>query len=258
MRPIGYRRLEADAYSQEDPQNRRTILDFYLRCAEGLPAPYLEPMCGTGYFLLPLLERGAVIDGLDASEHMLALCQRVCAERGYQPTLLLQTLPDLVLPRQYGYIFIPDRSFGLLLDEDEARATLVTLRQALLSGGRLVFDVAPPRDHWEDSGKWETSWGTRSDGSVLVESLLMRHEREGTLLRALAKYEQFTDGRLVETELDEYAERFYTPSQIEALCRAGGFSRVEMQRGFGAEASADHATDQYEDEQSRIILICEP
>ncbi|PWT72530.1 MAG: hypothetical protein C5B60_09430, partial [Chloroflexi bacterium] len=147
MRQTGYRRLEAAAFSQEDPQNRRAILDFYLRCAEGMPSPYLEPMCGTGYFLLPLLERGAVIDGLDASEHMLAVCQRRCAERGYHPTLLRQALPDVVLPRHYGYIFIPDRSFGLLLDEDEARATLVNLRQALLPGGRLVLDVAPPRDH---------------------------------------------------------------------------------------------------------------
>jgi hypothetical protein len=76
----------------------------------------------------------------------------------------------------------------------------------------------------------------------------MRHEQDGTLLRALEKYEQFTDGQLVETELDEYAERFYTLSQVEALCLVGGFSRVEMQRGFGTEAS---------DEQSRIILICE-
>jgi hypothetical protein len=49
----------------------------------------------------------------------------------------------------------------------------------------------------------------------------MRHEKDGTLLRALAKYEQFTDGQLVETELDECAERFYSPSQIDALCLAG-------------------------------------
>jgi SAM-dependent methyltransferase len=248
MRQIGYRRLAAAAYSQEDPQNRGAILEFYLRCAEDMPSPYLEPMCGTGYFLLPLLERGAVIDGLDASEHMLAICQRECAERGYHPTLMRQSLPDVVLLRQYGYIFIPDRSFGLL-DEDEARATLVRLRQALVPGGRMVFDVAPPRDRWEDRGTWETSWETLTDGSILVQSVLMRHEQGGTLLRALEKYEQFTDGRLVETELDEYAERFYAPLQIEALCLASGFSRVETQRGFGTEAPH---------EQSRIILICEP
>ena len=181
MRQTGYRRLEAAAFSQEDPQNRRAILDFYLGCAEGMPAPYLEPMCGTGYFLLPLLETGAVIDGLDASAHMLAVCQRRCEERGYQPTLICQAFPDVVLPREYGYIFIPDRSFGLLLDEEEARATLVRLRQALLPGGRLVFDVAPPRDHYEDSGAWETSWEMLTDGSILVQSLLMRHEQDGSV-----------------------------------------------------------------------------
>jgi 2-polyprenyl-3-methyl-5-hydroxy-6-metoxy-1,4-benzoquinol methylase len=31
----------------------------------------LEPMCGTGRFLLPLFEEGFNIHGFDASEHML-------------------------------------------------------------------------------------------------------------------------------------------------------------------------------------------
>ena len=44
--------------------------------------PVLEVMCGSGRFLVPLAAAGIDIDGIDASEDMLAACARKCAEHG--------------------------------------------------------------------------------------------------------------------------------------------------------------------------------
>jgi hypothetical protein len=50
------------------PEDAYAFYDYALQ-AKGL---ILKPMCGTGRFLLPLLEEGFDVYGFDASDHMLA------------------------------------------------------------------------------------------------------------------------------------------------------------------------------------------
>lgn len=58
-----YEILHSEAPSDE--------LDFYLSYAEK-GKKILEPLCGSGRFLVPFLERGFTISGIDLSEEMLA------------------------------------------------------------------------------------------------------------------------------------------------------------------------------------------
>lgn len=87
MSPSFYGRLYAERYDIGDQRHEARM--FYLQQWQrlGCPTPVLEPMCGTGFFLLPFLAAGATIDGLDASPYMLALCRAKCAQAGYQPRL---------------------------------------------------------------------------------------------------------------------------------------------------------------------------
>ena len=127
-----YNQIHAESYDADD--QRQPLIAFYLRQWEqaGQPSPLLEPMCGTGFFLIPFLEAGADIDGLDSSPYMLAICRDKCVERGLNPQLYKQFLEDMVLPRKYGFIFIPDRSFAQIYDQDAAQECLMRLRNSLL------------------------------------------------------------------------------------------------------------------------------
>ena len=107
----------------------------------------LEPMCGTGLKLIPMLEAGAEGDGLDASPFMLAICREKCEARGLDCTLYEQFLEQVALPRRYGFIFIPDRSFGHIHDKTQAAECLRRMYDHLVPGGWLVLDVRPPRQH---------------------------------------------------------------------------------------------------------------
>jgi hypothetical protein len=49
-------------------------------------------MCGSGRFLLPLLEHGFSIDGVDASDDMLQACRVNGERRGLTPNLYKQFL----------------------------------------------------------------------------------------------------------------------------------------------------------------------
>ncbi len=54
-------------YDLDKPVVPTDALSFYMVYAKKSAGPVLEPMCGTGRYLLPLSESGIAIDGFDNS-----------------------------------------------------------------------------------------------------------------------------------------------------------------------------------------------
>ena len=102
-----YRKLSTEVYALSKTELPDFIWNFYLSHAQGISGPILEPMCGSGRFLVPFLSEGYDIDGVDASADMLRACRRRCTEGGYTPELYHQYLHEMTLPRQYVLVFIP-------------------------------------------------------------------------------------------------------------------------------------------------------
>ena len=84
----------------------------------------LEIACGTGRLLVPLLRDGLCVEGVDASEEMLAICGTKAARVGVTPVLHQQLMQDLALNRCYRTLFIPAGSFQILAERTEAVAAL--------------------------------------------------------------------------------------------------------------------------------------
>ena len=70
-------------YAEYYDQDHATAIDipFYLDHARECGSPILELACGTGRVLIPLAEAGFELYGVDASENMLAMCERKVRER---------------------------------------------------------------------------------------------------------------------------------------------------------------------------------
>jgi 2-polyprenyl-3-methyl-5-hydroxy-6-metoxy-1,4-benzoquinol methylase len=54
-------------YELDKPSAPENELNFYIEYVKNGNWPIFEPMCGTGCFLIPMLERGLDIKGSDAS-----------------------------------------------------------------------------------------------------------------------------------------------------------------------------------------------
>ncbi|MBX9890234.1 MAG: class I SAM-dependent methyltransferase [Amoebophilaceae bacterium] len=67
-----YLGLCTEVYELSKPHAPSDAYLFYRTYAEVAKGAILEPMCGTGRFLLPLLEEGFDVHGFDASPSMLA------------------------------------------------------------------------------------------------------------------------------------------------------------------------------------------
>lgn len=237
-----YGRIQSENYDFGD--ERHDLLAYYQNQWQvlGNPSPLLEPMCGTGFFLIPFLETGADIDGLDSSPFMLAECKKKCAKKGLNPTLYQQLLEEIALPRKYGFIFIPDRSLAHIYQKDKAQLCLRQLWEHLAPEGRLILDVKTPPEKGEfgEPGQTNLEVLDSSDGSTVLITSIWLDRDDGRVIRNLSKYEKFLDGKIVETELFDYNERFYDRLEFEEMLRIAGFIDIKSSKGYDNTEPSPH------------------
>jgi SAM-dependent methyltransferase len=222
-----YGKLCTEFYDIDKPTAPPEELAFYLGHARQANGPVLEAMCGSGRFLIPMMQAGIDLDGVDASSDMLAACQRHCAERGLEPRLYQQFLHEMDLPRKYKLVFIPSGSFNLIADLTQVREALKRLHDALLPGGKLLLEVYVPQNGiHQSSSNWTGRWVKRPDGAILSFSALDSYDAQTRSGTSLHRYEVFKDGQLIETALEEMTGRSYLSGECEALLREVGFVEV--------------------------------
>jgi len=172
-RQADYKALLTEAYDLDKPEPPPQELAYYLRHIQACGEPVLEAMCGSGRFLVPLLEAGIDADGVDASPDMLAACAAKCAERSLTARTYQQLLHELDLPRRYRLIFTGGVSFGLIVETAEVVESLKRLHSHLHPGGALLIEIATQHTD-ERSTSSPSSWQeperrwTRPDGADIV------------------------------------------------------------------------------------------
>jgi ubiquinone/menaquinone biosynthesis C-methylase UbiE len=119
-------------------------LDFYTQLARQAGGPVLDVACGTGRILLPCLESGVDIEGLDLFEPMLATLRSKAIALGLSPVLHQSDMSQFSLPRQFAFIMIPFNAFIHNMTQRSQISCLDCCRRHLLPGAALVFDTFFP------------------------------------------------------------------------------------------------------------------
>lgn len=101
--------------------------------------PALDVGCATGRLVLDYLAEGLDVDGVDLSPEMLSICCEKARARGLQPSLYLQEMERLDLPRCYRTIIVASSSFQLVTDRDAAAEAMRRFFGHLGRGGTLVM-----------------------------------------------------------------------------------------------------------------------
>jgi ubiquinone/menaquinone biosynthesis C-methylase UbiE len=231
-------------YDLDKPEVPKDAFGFYLPYVENSRGPILEPMCGSGRFLIPMLDRGFDIDGVDASAHMLEACRTHCTRKGLKPALYHQFLHQMDLPRKYGLVFIPAGSIILIIDQAQVLESLKRIYNHMLSQAKLVLEVETPRARPKNPGQWGGKWVNRPDGGKVVLSWLSTYDEDTQLSRSLTRYDLFSkEGELLQTELEEFNLRFYELSEFRALLESSGFVDVRTYKLYQTcEADEDDET----------------
>lgn len=212
-------------------------MDFYLALARETKGPILEIACGTGRILLPCLEAGSDIEGLDYFEPMLRRLRTKAAALDLSPQLHLADMSDFSLIRRFELVMIPFNAFIHNMSQGAQIRCLELCREHLLAGGRLVFDTFFPSPEY-----------VRTPPKTRVLEGEMPHPTTGHTMRmydtrtmdpiaqtqhSLNELELLADdGSIQTTYRSECRSRYIYRHEMELLLRVAGFPRWEIYGDF--------------------------
>jgi ribosomal protein S18 acetylase RimI-like enzyme len=230
-----YLSLCTEVYDLSKPNPPEDAYAFYLEYTKAAKGLILEPMCGTGRFLLPLLEEGFNVHGFDASGHMLEALHAKAKAKNLEPTVWKGFVEDLKRPEKYNLIFIPSGSFCLIIDPVAVKAALKTLYDHLSDDGILLFEgetlkAVPPLDVWRGS-----VWRKPNDQMIMLSQLATM---EGNVCNSIGKYELIHNNSIIHTEIEELKVRIYEQHELTEILKSCGF-KVRAIKAFDGTATPD-------------------
>ena len=210
-------------------------LEFFLSFIKDKKMKVLEPMCGNGRMLIPLMENGIDIEGFDISEEMLRVCKLKGQRLNLKPSVSYGKIEDFKSDKKYDLIIIPFGSFSLLSDE-VAQNSIANMRTILKEDGKLLLTVMSNKDQVEDIPDWIETNRHYFDNNEIVEYKKVHYDRAKKLLKTKLKYQLFKDGEMQKSEIMDFPIRLYGPGEFENVLKSNGFDGVilhEVINGYG-------------------------
>ncbi|KTC84274.1 class I SAM-dependent DNA methyltransferase [Legionella drozanskii] len=237
-----YQSLCTEVYDLSKPNAPDDAYPFYRSYAMEAKGPILEPMCGTGRFLLPLFEEGFEVHGFDASQPMLERLYVKAETKALKPKVWHGFIEDSNPSNPYQLIFIPSGSFGLITEQADIQKALKTIYDLLDTKGLFVFEAETVHAVPKELGIWRGSRWQKEDGKLILLSQLAM--LEGDVCYSIGKYELIDQNSVTKTEVEEYKIRIYHESSfLLNLLTEVGFNEVRLVKAFDREASPDEADE---------------
>ncbi|WP_422657105.1 class I SAM-dependent methyltransferase [Paenibacillus sp. EC2-1] len=215
-------------------------VEYYKERLGDTSESVLEVGCGSGRVLIPLLQAGCKVDGLDNSEDMLESCRSRCSELELTPRLYKEEMHNFQLKQQYNAIIIPAGSFQLLEGRETAITALHTIYEHLAPDGRIILDLFLPTDYDTKSVSTRT-WDTEAGEVLTLEEKRIEVNLLEQRMVSLLKYEKWKDGRLLQSELQRFPLSWYGHYEFILLLEKIGFREITVSADYKYGEQPSHA-----------------
>lgn len=242
---ISYGKLSTEYYNHTKPISSEIMGDisYYSNRLKDVKGSILEAGVGTGRFLIPLLENGLKVDGIDNSIDMLDICKKECLLRNLNPTLLLEDLENINISEKYEAIIMPTGSFMLIKNGNKV---LENFYKALKNKGKVIFDISLPSDFVDNESKTSTIH-TSNDEGILLESKNLEINHIDQYTKTILKYEKYKKGKLIDTELQDFTLYYYGINEMKLILKNIGFNNISI--------SSNYVYNKKPDKYSEIITF---
>lgn len=211
-------------------------LDFYVSYAEK-GKKILEPLCGSGRFLVPFLERGFDICGIDLSEEMLMKLK----EKASNARVWQADLSEYSSEEKYDYIFISSGSVSLFTDIELCKKILGMLKNMLAPEGKLVFAVDTVANVCQDDKGYREDVAVKTkEGYTLVLKTKNHYDAKSQTQYSPGLYELYDGETLIQSELMDFQTHLYKFGEMEQYLKELGFIKIKTYASFSKKpASGD-------------------
>lgn len=236
MTPFGRLAEFYDAlYADKDyPKETSAVQGWWLR--HGLrPESVLDLACGTGGHGLEWVRRGYRVLGIDRSAEMLAAYRRKATALGLRVDLLEGDLRDFVVDEPRDAAVCLFDAFGYLVANDDLRAALRRIREALAPGGSLLFDV------WHAAPLLRLGGGMRHKrfrqagvrGIRTSNTELMAADQLGRVCFHVAAWDDSAEpgegsSRLIAELEESHDVRYFLPQELRFILEAEGWEVLSL------------------------------
>lgn len=212
-------------------------VDFYVAEARAAAGPVLDVACGTGRILLPCLEAGVEVEGLDLHAPMLERLRTQAAARGFSPRLHQADMAGFRLERRFALVMIPFNAIVHAVTVDQQLGTLTCCREHLLPGGKLVFDTffPSPQIILVPNGQrvLEIERTDAQTGRTVRLYDTRTFDRVTQIQHSQLEYEICDrDGQCLDRRVSEFDVSWIYKREMELLLRLAGFRRWEIYGDF--------------------------
>lgn len=236
-----YGSLCTEMYEILHEQAPQDELDFYLSYAE-MGKKILEPLCGSGRFLVQFLERGFDIIGMDLSEEMLQkLKQKAPNARVMQADIISFTAEE-----KFDYIFIPSGSISLFTDMKMCRNILRKMKELLAPGGKFVFAVDTVFDKCNEDRDYKTSVSVKTkEGFDLLLKGKNHYDEVSQTQFSPSIYELYNGTELLQSESMDFQTHLYRYGEMEELLRECGFKNITVYSNYQKEPAVNNNCEMF-------------
>jgi hypothetical protein len=228
-------------HDAQAPAAGEAEIDWYATRLPRDTGPLLEVMVGTGRLLVPLLERGLNVHGVDGSEARLASCRARLREHELETELFRQNVVSLNLPFRYAAAFVAGGSFQLLAGT-AALDALLRVRAHLVDPGRLLLDLFVPAAASNPPGAAIVEVRTVALGEGLPIGLRSEtlFDVERRRMEVTNRYERRDRTAIVEREDEKLSLTWYTEDEAARLVRDAGYLDVRIEPAAASSDTARH------------------
>ena len=235
-KPSLYLSLCTEFFDLDKPKASLEEYAFFHHYIAQSCGPILEPMCGSGRYLIPYLEEGSDVEGFDSSPFMLQALHTKCAQKNLTPRVWEQFLEGVPATKQYNLIFIPDSSFCLFLDAAHIKMCLQKIYSLLQTGGTFVFDLETVYAVPERTGVWQGKAYKKRDGSTIMCSTLTLPV-DNNVATVICRYELIDKTDILKTEMEYFQIKLYYPTEMDTLLKEVGFSQIKRVAAYDHDSS---------------------
>ncbi len=193
----------------------------------------LEPMCGSGRLLIPFLQQGYTVHGIDNSIAMLKSCKDRAAKLDLHPALFEEAIETMSLPNQYNIILIALGSFQLLYPRSSAFNALQNFKKHLLPKGKLILDMFIPWDALYENNEEEVS-----EKEVIIPEGIIKHQshskanKQEQFYYSESVYTKIINNKIVAEEKEQMHVSWYYRYEMELILEKYGFKNIECREEF--------------------------
>jgi SAM-dependent methyltransferase len=223
----------------------QAVVDFHLELAQQYGQQgILDIGCGTGATLLPLIQQGYTVTGLDLSAAMLTVLERKLTglppETRQRATLVCANMTRFSLPKPVSLTIVPRSAFMHLLTPGDQEQSLRTISQHLTPGGILSLNTFDP-DYTRIAANLKGSHPTpnlRAEytnfrGNKERVSEVIEYDPASQVMGGIWIFEEFNPaGELLERRERPLHMRWTFETEMRHLLRLCGFEVLEVYSSY--------------------------